>query len=198
MHQTAANTIQAINRSNLSNTAKFVLLELVCDANEKRPHVYVDVKKVAQSIGKSVSTVRKGMRELVEGGYLVFEHLVVQLKHKVYKVLFSFVETVKNKTKKVAEKIVKNRSCEEQKGMKETKRSEEEDIALKEVDQTLKDFGFAESEREEVIRVNGVEKTSRLTLEYLESLKRGETMEVKKWFIARYVEEKKLLGIRFD
>lgn len=181
MNRKTANLIEAITCANMSSAAKFVMLRLICQANQQKPHVFVDVEKLSESVGKSASTVRKAIKELVELGHLVFEGLFVQIKHKVYKLTFNFL----NKVSRVVEKVRPKRVA--QPALKPVLQNEEE---TKEVIQTLIDFGFEEFEYKEVLSVNGVEKTRALVLEYLSELSKGETLGVKQWFIKRYVEER--------
>ncbi len=174
--------IQNLRRAKVSTTAREVMLDLLFEVSHQKPLVFVNVDALAESVGRTKATIRKAVRELVSAGFLSWDGTVVSLKHKIYKVVFDIVEQTKE--------IVTTATKSIKQAVRALVRPTQVDPSAKELEHALRDFGFTDSERNEVIAVNGVEKTKRLLLEYLHTLKMGKTIPVKDWFIMRYVQER--------
>ena len=87
---TATNAIIPVSlfRAPISMTAKIAWIEVSLDSSIKRPDVIIDPHKLAVALGRSVSTIRRALRELIDAGLLRFKVWVCK-KFKVFTLIWN-------------------------------------------------------------------------------------------------------------
>ena len=187
MHKLDAQTVQSITESKLSNTAKIVMLRLSCEANQAKPHVFIDVKKLSEALGKSASTIRRAIQELVKQGRLVFDGLVVSLKYKVYQIVFDLTASVKRAVRKVVP--VRSEEPPQPQAKQEVEVKESFVVLppalepeLEEMAQHLLGFGLQKEFVESLVKGKSKKECEDLALRFLENLTSGEKLPARQWF----------------
>jgi len=114
-----------IFRSDVSMTAKMIWLDRSLESSIKRPDVIIDACELAKTLKKSVSTIRRALRELIGAGLIKFKSWVCK-KLKVFTL---------NWQKPEPAKMVNNKSEGEEKSpaiAQNTKASDFNDVVAKE------------------------------------------------------------------
>ena len=179
-----------ILHSNVSMTAKLLWLESSLMSSKKRPDVIIEPKDLAKTLKRSVSTIRRALRELINAGLIRFKSWVCK-KLKVFTLLWQAEPSVNQNTDDKKPQPITQTSPTKKPKTSSFIRNEKGELFFQadEIDQVrevaykLVDIGFAKDTAIEIMNKRSLPVLKKLINEIFFLEQRGELTEDKvAWF----------------